>query len=324
MAQELTLWQAGGSRKAIEEFVARVTAPGGPDFVAPEARIAVFDNDGTLWSEKPMPVELGFILERLASLAEEDPALAAQQPFKAACEHDYKWLGGVITKHYQGDDSDVKVLVGGILKAFGGMPVETYQSAATAFLAKAPHPTLGRLQRECGYAPMVELLRYLEAHGFTNYITSGGDRDFMRVVTEELYGIPAERVIGSSNALCYVEDGGGGRVAYLAKPDVFDDGPTKPVRIWSRIGRRPILAAGNSNGDIQMLQFTGGADRPALRLLLLHDDAAREFAYTAGAEKSLELARARGWQVVSMKDEWKAMFAAPGRKASAAGAPGGA
>jgi hypothetical protein len=251
MVQELTLWRAGGSREAIEDFVARVTTQGSSDFVPPEARIAVFDNDGTLWTEKPMPVELGFILQQLAILAEQDAALREQQPFKAACEKDYAWLGGVITKHYQGDDSDVKVLVGGILKAFG------------------------------------------------------------------------ERVIGSSNALCYVEDGECGQVEYLARPDVFDDGPAEPVRIWSRIGRRPILVGGNSDGDIQMLQFAGG-DRPALRLLLLHDDAEREFAYTAGAEKSLDLARARGWQVVSMKDEWKAMFAAPAPKASAAGAPGGA
>ena len=323
MAQELTLWQPGGSRKAIEDFVARVTTEGSPDFVPPDARIAVFDNDGTLWTEKPMPVELGFILQRLATMAEQDATLREQQPYKAARAKDYRWLGEVITQHYQGDDSQVKVLIGGILKAFGGMPVETYQADATAFLTGAPHPTLGRLLRECGYAPMVELLRYLEAHGFITYITSGGDRDFMRVVTEEIYGIPAERVIGSSNALSYVEDDDCGQVAYLAKPDVFDDGPAKPVRIWSRVGRRPIFAAGNSNGDIQMLRFTGG-ERPALRLLLLHDDAEREFAYTAGAEKSLELARARGWQVVSMKDEWKAMFAAPGRKASAAGSPGGA
>ena len=155
---------------------------------------------------------------------------------------------------------------------------------------------------------MVELLRFLEAHGFTVYIASGGDRDFMRVVTEEIYGIPAERVVGSSNALCYTEDDGCGSLAYLAKPDVFDDGPAKPVRIWSRIGRRPILAFGNSNGDIQMLQFAGGPNRPALRLLLLHDDKTREFDYTAGAEKSLQLARTNGWTVDSMKNDWKSVF----------------
>ena len=162
--------------------------------------------------------------------------------------------------------------------------------------------------RTCGYKPMVELLRYLEAHAFTTFIASGGDRDFMRPVTNEIYGIPPERVIGSSNALRYVGNPDGGTLSYLAKPDVFDDGPVKPVRIWSRIGRRPILAVGNSNGDIEMLQFTGGKARPALRLLVLHDDREREFEYVAGAERSLELAKAQGWTVVSMKNDWNVVF----------------
>jgi haloacid dehalogenase-like hydrolase len=151
---------------------------------------------------------------------------------------------------------------------------------------------------------MVEFLRYLEANEFTTYIASGGDRDFMRLVTHDIYGIPAERVIGSSNGLRYQEDEHGGSVVYLAEPDVFDDGPVKPVRIWSRVGRRPIVAVGNSNGDISMLQYAGGRDRPALRLLVLHDDAEREFDYTAGAEDSLERARADGWTVVSIKNDW--------------------
>jgi phosphoglycolate phosphatase-like HAD superfamily hydrolase len=308
MPSQLDSWNDGAAKHAIEEFVKRVTTPGS-DFVSPAARVAVFDNDGTLWCEKPMPVELGFILQRLSAMAVEDASLRDKQPWKAAYEKDYAWLGDVITKHYHGDDTDVKILIGGILKAFGGMSVDAYQAAAEAFLQKAQHPSLGRRFRDCGYGPMVELLRYLEAHGFVNYIASGGDRDFMRVVTEELYGVPAERVVGSSNALCYTEDEESGTVAYLGKPDVFDDGPAKPVRIWSRIGRRPILAFGNSNGDIQMLQFAGGPRQAALRLLLLHDDKAREFNYTAGAEKSLQLARARGWTIVSMKNDWKSVFA---------------
>jgi phosphoglycolate phosphatase-like HAD superfamily hydrolase len=307
MASQLDSWNDGAAKHAIEEFVKRVTTPGS-DFVSPAARVAVFDNDGTLWCEKPMPVELGFILQRLSAMAVEDASLRDKQPWKAAYEKDYAWLGDVITKHYHGDDTEVKILIGGVLKAFGGMSVDAYQAAAEAFLQKAQHPSLGRRFRDCGYGPMVELLRYLEAHGFVNYIASGGDRDFMRVVTEELYGVPAERVVGSSNALCYTEDEESGTVAYLAKPDVFDDGPAKPVRIWSRIGRRPILAFGNSNGDIQMLQFAGGPRQAALRLLLLHDDKAREFNYTAGAEKSLQLARARGWTIVSMKNDWKSVF----------------
>jgi hypothetical protein len=157
---------------------------------------------------------------------------------------------------------------------------------------------------------MVDLLRYLEEYGFVNYIASGGDRDFMRTATAELFGIPAERVIGSTSALRYTEDDRCGSVAYLGEPDVFDDGPTKPVRIWSCIGRRPILAFGNSNGDVPMLQFAGGSKTRALRLLLLHDDKAREFDYTSGAEKALELARAKGWTVISMKNDWREVFAA--------------
>jgi len=305
----LQSWNDGTSKQAIESFVHRVTMSGSADFVPPEARVAVFDNDGTLWCEKPMPVELGFILQHLATMASTNVPLRDQQPWNAAFHKDYSWLGNVVTKHYHGDDSDVKVLIGGILEAFEGMPVETYQSAADAFLQRAQHPTLNRRFRDCTYTPMVELLRYLEANGFVNYIASGGDRDFMRVVTEEIYGIPAERVVGSTNALCFKEDDECGSIAYLAKPDVFDDGPAKPVRIWSRVGRRPILAFGNSNGDIQMLQFAGGPARPALRLLLLHDDQAREFEYVAGAEKSLDMARARAWTVVSMKNDWKHVFA---------------
>jgi phosphoserine phosphatase len=305
----LASWNDGAAKSAIVDFVTRVTATGGPDFVPPAERIAVFDNDGTLWCEKPMPIELGFILQRLEAMAERDASLRERQPWKAAYDKDYAWLGEVITKHYRGDDSDVKVLLGGILKAFEGMTVDQYSTDAAAFLNHAQHPTLERAFRECGYRPMVELLRYLEAHGFTTYIASGGDRDFMRTVTSDIYSIPPERVVGSSNALRYVEGPGGGSIVYLAQPDVFDDGPVKPVRIWSRIGRRPILAFGNSNGDIQMLQFTGGKGRPALRLLLLHDDKAREFDYVSGAETSLELAKAHAWTVVSMKNDWRSVFA---------------
>jgi hypothetical protein len=241
-------------------------------------------------------------------MAEADESLRAKQPWKAAHERDYAWLGDVVTKHYQGDDSDVRMLIGGIVQAFAGRTVEEYATSADAFLRGGKHPTLGRSFHECGYAPMVELLRYLEANGFTNYIASGGDRDFMRPVTGEIYGIPGDRVIGSSNALGWVDDEHGGTVSYLAEMDFFDDGPVKPVRIWSRIGQRPILAGGNSNGDIPMLRYTGGNGRPALRLLVNHDDGEREFAYTGGAEASLEQAKANGWTVVSMRDDWATVF----------------
>ena len=309
MDSSLPSWNAGAARTAIVEFVERVTQEGGTDYVPPSERIAVFDNDGTLWCEKPMPIELGFILQRLSVMAEQDSALRDQQPWKAAHENDFAWLGDAVARHYQGDDSLVKPLFGGIVRAFAGMTVEAYGDAAHTFLHEGNHPTLGRGFRDCGYLPMVELLRYLEAHGFTNYIASGGDRDFMRPITETIYGIPAERVVGSSFGLSYQEDEHGGSVVYEAAMDVFDDGPVKPVRIWSRIGKRPIIAVGNSNGDIQMLRYAGGRTRPALRLLILHDDGEREFSYTAGAEKALEHAETEAWTVISVKSDWDTVFA---------------
>jgi hypothetical protein len=313
MSDMLQSWNDTPTRQAIVEFVDSITREGSPHYLEPPERVAVFDNDGTLWCEKPMPIEMGFVLMRFAEMAEKDPPLRDRQPWKAACERDFEWLGAVITKHYHGDDSDVKVLMGGILRAFAGMTVEDYATAADAFLRGEKHPTIGRSFHECGYLPMIELLRYLKANGFTNYIASGGDRDFMRPVTEEIYGIPAEHVIGSSNALRYQQDESGGSLVYLAEPDVFDDGDTKPVRIWSRIGRRPVVAGGNSNGDIPMLHYTGGPSRHGLRLLLLHDDPEREFDYTDGAEKSLKRAGDEGWTVVSIKNDWSAVFADAGR-----------
>jgi phosphoserine phosphatase len=303
----LDSWRETPARQAIVEFTERVTREDSDGFVPAGERVAVFDNDGTLWCEKPMPIELGFILARLAEMADNDSSLRERQPWKAAHERDYAWLGGALTKHYHGDDNDMKVLMGGILGAFAGRTVEDYAKAADDFLS-GHHPTIDRSLRECGYLPMIELLRHLEANGFTTFIASGGDRDFMRPVTEEIYGIPAERVIGSSTALRYQEDASGGSLVYSAELDFFDDGPAKPVRIWSRVGRRPILAAGNSNGDIPMLRYAGGPSRPALRLLVLHDDPEREFDYTAGAEQSLAQADDEGWTVVSIKNDWAAVF----------------
>jgi phosphoserine phosphatase len=300
----LASWNDTPTREAIAAFAeaAARTAP-------PEARVAVFDNDGTLWCEKPMPVELGFILQRLAAMAEADTSLRDTQPWRAAHERDYAWLGGVMDKHYTGDDADLRVLMGGILRAYAGLTVDEFAEAAAAFLDTAPHPTLGRRLRDCAYVPMVELLRYLESYDFTCFIASGGSRDFMRPVTGELYGIPPERVVGSSFGLVYTDDEHGGELAYLAEPDVFDDGPAKPVRIWSRIGRRPLVAGGNSNGDVPMLRFAGGKDRPALRLLVMHDDAEREFDYVKGAERALDRAKGEGWTVVSVKEDWATVFA---------------
>ena len=205
-----------------------------------------------------------------------------------------------MSKHYEGDDGDLKLVMGAVGEAFGGMSVEDYAAEVGDFFAEATHPTLGRPYRDCGYQPMVELLRYLEAHGFSTYIASGGDRDFMRPIASALYGIPAERVIGSSFALSYREDEHGGAVVYKDGIDFFDDGPEKPVRIWSRVGRRPALACGNSNGDVPMLRFADG-----LRLLVLHDDTEREFNYTRGAEQAL----AEGWTTISVRNDWTTVFA---------------
>jgi phosphoserine phosphatase len=309
MPEMLASWNDTPTRRAIVQFVEQVSREGGQHYVPPAERIAVFDNDGTLWCEKPMPIELGFILRRLDEMAAQDPSLRDRQPWKAAYEKDYAWLGNVITKHYHGDDSDVRVLMGGIVQAFAGLTVDTYAALAEEFLRSQRHPTLGRRLRDCGYLPMVELLRYLEAHGFTTYIASGGDRDFMRPVTESIYGIPSERIIGSATGLRYQEDEAAGTLVYQAEMDVFDDGPMKPVRIWSRTGRQPILAGGNSNGDIPMLQYAATQTQPGLRLLIDHDDEQREFSYTAGAEKSIERARSQGWTVVSIKSDWATVFA---------------
>ncbi|MFM1725339.1 HAD family hydrolase [Rhodococcus sp. PAM 2766] len=309
MADTLPSWTDGETRTAIVDFVERVVDEAGPDYVEPASRVAVFDNDGTLWCEKPMPIQLDFTIRRLGEMADDDASLQSQQPWKAAHENDMDWLGGAMVKHYHGDDGDLKLLMGAITRAFDEVTVEEYDARVTAFFDDADHPTLGRPYRGCGYAPMVDLLRYLEANGFTTYIASGGDRDFMRPVAGELYGVPPERIIGSALGLSYREREGAPDLLYKAAMDFFDDGPEKPVRIWSRIGRRPILSVGNSNGDLPMLAFTGLPDSPALRLLLLHDDGEREFDYVAGAEDILEHARRNDWTVVSMKDDWREVFA---------------
>jgi phosphoglycolate phosphatase-like HAD superfamily hydrolase len=300
----LESWSDGPTKSAITDFVGRVTTAGGPEFVAVEERVAVFDNDGTLWCEKPMYIQLDFLLRRFKEQAEADPSLRDKQPYQAAYTGDLKWLGDAVTKHYQGDDTDLKPLMAAILTSQHEITVDELRSRFDAFFADAKHPTLGRPYTACGYAPMVELLRYLEANGFTNYIVSGGGRDFMRPITGQLYGIPPERVVGSSVGLVYRD----GDVYTTATPEFLDDGPIKPVRLWSRIGRRPIFAAGNSNGDIEMLEFTGTGALPSLQLLVLHDDADREFDYVSGAERALELAQTGGWTVASMKNDWTTVF----------------
>jgi phosphoglycolate phosphatase-like HAD superfamily hydrolase len=305
MPDTLASWNDDAAKQAIVAFVDRAVSE-----VPVEERVAVFDNDGTLWCEKPLPIQADFILRRLFEMAQADPELQERQPWKAAYERDYGWLGTVLAEHYAGDDTNVRTLLGGVLAAFGGITVDDFEARSDAFLRTTEHPTLGRPYLRCAYAPMVELLAHLEANGFSNYIASGGGRDFMRPISRELYGIPRERVIGSATALEYVADEHGGTIVRRPEADYLDDGAQKPIRIWSRVGRRPLLAAGNSNGDIPMLDFTRHRDKPFLRLLVLHDDAEREFAYTAGSEQALERADAEAWTVVSVRRDWAAVFTA--------------
>ncbi len=268
----------------------------------------MFDNDGTLWCKRPMPIQADFILRRLFEMAQADAELRCRQPWKAAYDRDYAWLGKVLAEHYAGNDENLPALAGGILAAFEGITVEEFEAKSDAFLRTTAHPTLARRYVECAYAPMVELLGYLEANGFANYIASGGGRDFMRPISQELYGIPRDRVIGSATTLSYTSNDRGGTITHNAQADYLDDGPQKPIRIWSRTGRRPVLAAGNSNGDIQMLEFTAHEDKPVLRLLVVHDDAEREFDYTSGAERALAIAERCGFTLISMKNDWATIF----------------
>src|SRR3954453_15252445 len=302
MNSELVTWNDGPAKQAILDFASDAKE------VPAEERVAVFDNDGTLWCEKPMPIQLDFILRRFVAMAEADPELRARQPWKAAVERDHAWFSALMTEHYAGDDHNVKTLMGGVLAAYAGVSVEDFEARADAFLRSAQHPTLGRAYLECAYAPMVELLAMLAANGFANYIVSGGGRDFMRPISQDVYGIARENVIGSATVLSYAGDERGGTITHAPAPDYLDDGPEKPIRIWSRTGRRPVLAAGNTNGDIPMLDFSRHEDRPFLRLLVLHDDPQREFDYTQGAEQALERAEAEGWTIVSVRDDWTTVF----------------
>ena len=302
----LTSWRHGATRQAIIDFTERASDEGS-DPIPREQRIAVFDNDGTLWTEKPMPTQLHFIVQQWAAAAAADPSLAGTQPYTAAVTHDFTWLGAAIDKHYNGDDSDLHTIIAALLKLTDGTSVEEYEQAVSSFYEGARHLTLGRPYSAVIYQPMVELLRYLEAHGFTCYIVSGGDRDFMRPMTVANYGIPPDRVIGSAVGLTYEN----GEVRYGSTFSFMDDGPEKPIRIWSRIGRRPVLAAGNSNGDVPMLEYV--QKHPlSLSLLIHHDDDTDrgDTPYDKGAETALAAAQSNGFTVVSVKNDWATVFPA--------------
>lgn len=286
----LPSWRDGATKTAILDFVRSVTEPG-EAFVPPEERVATFDNDGTLWCEKPMYPQADFLVRRWAEQVKADPARAADQPWKAVAEGDRAWLA-TATDH-------LPELVKGVTEAYDDITTAAFEEHVRAFFDEAKHPTLGVPYTGVAYRPMVELLELLSEHGFTVYICSAGGRDFVRVISQEMYGIPRERVIGSGTTLEY-RDGEVVRTRGVEQP--IDDGPGKPVHIWTRTGRTPLFAGGNADGDAHML----GTARFAL--LVHHDDAEREFAYDAGAEQALAAARAQGWTVASMKDDFETVF----------------
>lgn len=257
----------------------------------PADRIAAFDNDGTLWAEKPLYVQVDFMFRRWKAMVAADPGLAAEQPYKAVVEGDRAWLAGML--------DHVPELLKGLGAAFGGITTDAFEAEVRAFFAEARHATLGTPYTQVGYRPMIELLRYLETNDFKVFICTGGGRDFVRVVGEEMYGIPRERVIGSGPTTEY-RDGAIHRLTGVEQP--IDDGAGKPVHIWNRTGRLPLLAGGNSDGDYEMLASA------RFGLLVHHDDVAREFAYDAGAERALADAAGHGWTVASMKDDFATIF----------------
>ncbi len=298
----LPSWRDGPAREDIFDFVARVTTEGGPEFIPEEERIAVFDNDGTLWPEQPL-IEGQFALHRLRELAADDPTLRERQPFKAA-------LGGDLAYIRSAGLPAVNEL---LARTHGDMSTEEFEDRAREFFRTATHPALGRPYTELAYRPMVELLDYLRENGFQAWIVSGGTQDFVRVIADEMYGVPMQQVVGTTPRLEYVERGGERVVWRTAELGSFNDKDAKPANIALHIGRRPILAAGNarSGGDVAMLTYSDDRRGPSLQLLVIHDDADREFAYAERDGASLRAAAQRGWTVISMRDDWNTIFAPP-------------
>jgi len=299
----LASWNDGAAKSQILDFVARVTQQNGPDFVPLAERIAVFDNDGTLWCEQPLFVQAFFLIDRARELAGKDPTLKERQPFKALLDQDLKTLMGF----------GKQALLELVFTTHSGMREEEFDPIARGWLAKAKHPKLGRLFRECTYQPQLELLNLLRLNGFKSYIVSGGGIDFIRACSEEFYGIPREQVIGSSNKLRFEASGGRAGLMKLGELNSFDDREAKPQNIALHVGRRPILAFGNSDGDLPMLRYTRSGKGPRLALLLHHDDAEREVAYDrefrlSPLNEALEKADAHGITVVSMKRDWNVVF----------------
>jgi phosphoserine phosphatase len=298
-ADPLPSWNDGPVKQAILGFVARVTMEGSSDFLPEEERIAVFDNDGTLWQEKPA-VQGAFLVERVKALAAKDPSLRQRQPFKAVLEGDVDTL-------MEGGE---KALMELFAATHANMTQEQFQAEVSQFLKTARHPKLGVPYTQLAYQPMLELLQYLRDNGFQTWISSGGGIDFMRVFSEEVYGIPPERVIGSSLEEKFEKRGGKDVLWREPRLDHLNDKEGKPVGNDLHIGRSPVFVAGNvrSGGDIAMLSASHQRRGPSFQLLINHDDAAREFAYQEKDSASLRAAKEGGWNVVSMRDDWKSVF----------------
>lgn len=301
--QPLPSWNDSAAKSAILDLVARVTRQGGAEFVPPAGRIATFDNDGTLWCEQPLQAQFLFAFDRVRQLSAKDPALRERQPFKAVLENDYKTLFGL----------GKQALFELAFATHAGITEEEFEDAASGWLATARHPQFGRLFRECTYRPQIELLAYLREHGFKTYVVSAGGVDFMRAFVEDAYGIPREQVIGSSVKLRY--EPSDNRVSLVKLPEInsFSDREAKALNIGLHIGRRPLLAFGNSDGDLAMLRYARSGPGPRLALLLHHDDAAREAAYDrefqlSPLSEALDRAGDYGFTVVSMRRDWKVVF----------------
>jgi phosphoglycolate phosphatase-like HAD superfamily hydrolase len=296
----LPSWNETASKKAVRDFVGKVTTTGGPDFVPAAERIAVFDNDGTLWSEQPMYFQVLFALDRIKALAPKHPEWKDSQPFKAVIEGDMKAVAA----------SGEKGLLQIMAASHVGNTTEEFEAIVRDWIASARHPTTRKLFTEMVYQPMLEVLAYLRANGFKTYIVSGGGVEFMRPWVERTYGIPPEQVVGSRVKVKYEVRGGTPVLARLAEIDLIDDGPGKPVGIHQVIGRRPVMAVGNSDGDFQMLEWTSSGKGPRFGLIVHHTDDKREWAYDRGShigklERGLDEASKRGWVLVDMQQDWK-------------------
>jgi phosphoglycolate phosphatase-like HAD superfamily hydrolase len=300
----LPSWNDTATKARIIEFVRTVSDPDDPAFVEPEERVATFDNDGTLWVEQPVYAEMAFALHRVKDLAQVHPEWKTQQPFKAVIEGDRDALVA----------SGNRGLIEIVVASHTGMSATLFDTIVTEWVRDARHPKFEKPYTELAYQPQLELLRYLEANGFETFIVSGGSVEFMRTYTEQTYGIPPERVVGSSIETRYEVQGGKPSLLRLPQISFIDDKGGKPVGIHKHIGRRPILAFGNSDGDLEMLQWTTvGSGGARIGLLLRHDDAEREYAYDRESsvgtlDRALDAASTSGWVVVSMKNDWKTVF----------------